>query len=163
MPVIHLSTTIKAPIELVFDLARSIDLHILSLSHTNEKAIAGRTSGLVLKGETVTWEATHLGITQQLTSHITNVQPHDFFADEMVSGAFKSFKHEHHFDTLSEGKTLMEDIFEYKSPLGILGKAADVLFLKKYMTRLLEHRNQTLKEVAEDGRFKNLPGLEKHA
>lgn len=162
MPDLHLETTINAPIEIVFDLARSIDLHILSLEHTSEKAIAGRMSGLVEKDETVTWRAKHLGITQELTSHITDVEPHHFFADEMKKGAFNSFRHEHHFKTLENGQTFMKDLFSYKSPLGILGKLADNLFLESYMTRLLEQRNLTLKHVAEDGRWKELPGMEKH-
>jgi ligand-binding SRPBCC domain-containing protein len=159
MPTIHLSTTINAPIELVFDLARSIDLHAISLDYTNEKAVAGRISGLVEEGETVTWEAKHFGITQQLTSKITDVRPHHFFADEMASGAFKSFKHEHRFEKSVDGLTLMTDVFEYESPLWILGKLADMLFLKRYMTRLLETRNLALKQTAENAKWKELEGM----
>ncbi len=155
MPKIILHTNINAPIERVFDLSRSIDLHQQSMAHTNEKAVAGRTSGLVQQGETVTWSARHFGITQQLTSHITDVQPHHFFADEMVSGAFKRFRHEHHFSVLENGETLMKDIFDYDSPLGFLGRLADSLFLKSYMTRLLEHRNTVLKQAAEDGNWRD--------
>lgn len=162
MPQLHLSTTVNAPIEIVFDLARSIDLHILSLEHTNERAVAGRTTGLVEKGETVTWRAKHLGVTQELTSLITDVEPHHYFADELVKGAFKHFKHEHFFEKLDSGSTLMKDIFDYTSPLGILGKLADFIFLEKYMTQLLEQRNLTLKQVAEDGRWKSLPRMETH-
>ena len=40
MPTITLTTIIKAPIENVFDLARSIDLHQHSMQHTKEKAVA---------------------------------------------------------------------------------------------------------------------------
>jgi ligand-binding SRPBCC domain-containing protein len=163
MPELCLHTTINAPIHIVFDLARSIDLHILSLEHTNEKAVAGRMTGLVEKGETVTWRAKHLGVTQELTSLITDVETHHYFADELVKGAFHHFKHEHFFEKLEDGSTLMKDIFDYTSPLGILGKLVDFLFLEKYMTRLLEQRNLTLKQVAEDGRWKELPGMEKHS
>lgn len=159
MPKIVLHTSISAPIELVFDLSRSIDLHQKSMEHTNEKAIAGRITGLVEQEETVTWQARHFGITQQLTSRITAVQPHHFFADEMVSGAFKRFRHEHHFSTPENGVTLMKDIFDYDSPLGFLGKLADSLFLEKYMTTLLEHRNSILKKTAEDGSWKELLGM----
>jgi ligand-binding SRPBCC domain-containing protein len=159
MPTIVLHTTVHAPIKLVFDLSRSIDLHQKSMQHTSEKAVAGRTSGLVEEGETVTWQARHFGITQNLTSHITDVQPHHFFADEMVSGAFKRFRHEHHFSSPENGVTVMKDVFDYDSPLGILGQLADFLFLKRYMTRLLEHRNDALKQTAEDGSWKALPGM----
>lgn len=162
MPDLHLETYIDSPIEIVFDLARSIDLHLLSLDHTGEKAIAGITSGLIDKGQTVTWRAKHLGVTQELTSLITDVEPYYFLADEMVSGAFHSFRHEHYFKTLENGQTFMRDMFSYKSPLGILGMLADKLFLTSYMTRLLEQRNVTIKQVAEDGRWKKLPGMDHH-
>ncbi|MCU0238574.1 MAG: SRPBCC family protein [Pyrinomonadaceae bacterium] len=96
MPKIELETIINAPIERVFDLARCIDLHAESLSHTNEKAIAGVTKGLINLGETVTWEATHFGIRQNLTSIITVCERPYKFSDAMVSGAFARFDH-HHF------------------------------------------------------------------
>jgi len=72
----------------------------------------------------------------------------NYFVDEMVSGAFKSFKHEHLFEQKGEG-TLMADIFNYTSPMGMLGKVADRLFLKKYMVNLLLIRNKVIKEHAE--------------
>ncbi|MCV9385992.1 SRPBCC family protein [Reichenbachiella ulvae] len=69
----------------------------------------------------------------------------------MIQGAFQSFRHEHHFKTTVAG-TVMTDHFDYTSPLDLLGRLADVLFLQRYMTRLLTQRNQVIKEVAEEGR-----------
>lgn len=148
MPRIELNTEIKAELDVVFDLSRSVDLHIISTEHTNETAIAGKTSGLMALNDEVTWRAKHLGIYQKLTSKITEFnQPH-YFVDEMLNGAFKRFRHEHHFSQLGE-VTLMTDIFEFESPIGILGRIADRMFLKKYMVNLLLKRNQTIKEYAE--------------
>jgi len=148
MPKIELLTEINAPIEKVFDLSRSIDLHMESTKQTGEKAIAGKTSGLIELGETVTWRAKHFGIWQTLTSKITKFTSPNLFVDEMVSGAFKSFRHEHYFTT-SDNKTIMKDIFEFESPLGVLGKIFNTLILTRYMTNLLEERNRIIKEVAE--------------
>lgn len=148
MPKIELETLINAPIERVFDLSRSIDLHADSMSHTNEKAIAGVTQGLINLGETVTWEATHFGIRQTLTSKITVCERPLKFSDTMVSGAFKRFDHDHFFEEIS-GKTLVRDVFDYDSPLGILGNIADFLFLENYMKNLLTARNEMIKRVAE--------------
>jgi len=148
MPVIRLETFIKADRDIVFDLARSIDLHQISTAHTNERAIAGKTSGLIELNESVTWEAKHFGIVQHLTSKITAMEYPNYFVDEMTSGAFKSFKHEHLFEQKGED-TFMFDIFNYISPMGMLGKAADRLFLRKYMTNLLLIRNKVIKEHAE--------------
>jgi ligand-binding SRPBCC domain-containing protein len=148
MPSVVIQTTINAPIERCFDLSRSIDLHTDSMKHTGEKAIAGRTSGLIGLGETVTWEAKHLGIRQTLTSKITEFEFPDYFVDEQVSGAFKSIRHEHRF--VQQGsKILMTDNFIFESPLGVLGQLANVLFLKSYMKRLLVKRNEIIKQAAE--------------
>ncbi len=155
MPVINLKTEIRADIKLVFDLSRSIDLHRISTAHTQEQAIAGTMNGLINLGETVTWRAKHFGIWQTLTSKVTRLERPTYFADEMVTGAFKRFKHEHFFKR-ENGHTLMTDTFDYESPLGIIGKLADTLFLKNYMTDFLEKRNQTIKEFAESRRWKSV-------
>ncbi len=155
MPKIELKTKIKADRKVVFDLSRSIDLHKISTEQTNEQAIAGKTSGLIGMNESVTWRAKHFGIYQNLTSKITEFDSPNYFADEMVKGAFKEFKHEHHFAE-SNGGTLMTDIFDYKSPFGILGKLADKMFLEKYMTELLTERNRIVKEFAESEKWKEL-------
>ena len=148
MPKIELTTLINAPIEKVFDLSRSIDLHMESTKQTGERAIAGKTSGLIGLGETVTWRAKHFGIWQTLTSKIVELDRPNLFVDEMVSGAFKSFRHEHHFTT-SGNQTIMKDIFEFETPLGILGSIFNKLILTHYMTKLLKERNRVIKEASQ--------------
>ncbi|MCT4665979.1 MAG: SRPBCC family protein [Flavobacteriales bacterium] len=155
MPLIELETEINAPIKIVFDLSRSIDLHKISTKHTNEKAIAGITTGLINKNESVTWKAKHFGVYQTLTSKITELEIPNYFVDEMEKGIFKSFKHQHIFKE-SKNKTLMIDIFDYKLPLGLIGKFADILFLEKYIKSFLKIRNQTIKEYAESDKWRNI-------
>ncbi len=156
MPRIVLETVIYAPLSIVFDLARSIDLHKISTAHTNEEAIAGKISGLIGMGESVTWRARHFGVWQRLTSEITAFDPPHYFVDEMKQGAFKGFRHEHLFEEKG-GMTCMTDIFDYQSPFGIFGRMADNLFLEKYMRRLLEERNRIIKEFAEDeGKYRQV-------
>ena len=148
MTQIELSTHIDATIERCFDLARSIDLHIKSTKQTGEQAIGGRTSGLIQIGESVTWRAKHFGIRQTLTSKITELEYPNHFTDEMVSGAFKSFRHEHYFYAINN-QTMMKDIFNFKSPGGWFGELFNFLVLRGYMQKLLEKRNQVIKEAAE--------------
>lgn len=155
MPIIKIETEINSEIKVCFDLSRSIDLHKISTEQTNEQAIAGKTSGLIDLNESVTWKAKHFGIYQKLTSKITEFEKPNYFVDEMVSGIFKKFKHEHLFSNLND-RTLMTDLFDYESPLGVLGKLADKLFIKKYMTKLLEERNRVIKEYAESNQWKKI-------
>jgi ligand-binding SRPBCC domain-containing protein len=148
MPCLEIVTDIAAPIERVFDFARSIDVHQESQTRHREKAVAGRTSGLIEAGESVTWEAVHFGVKQRLASRIDAMTRPVHFRDSMISGAFAGFVHDHHFEEIPGG-TRMTDVFEYTAPLGILGRLADVLFLKRYMGRLLEERNEVIRRLAE--------------
>src|SRR5580692_3765390 len=145
MPTINLTTHISAPIERCFLLSLSVDLHTISTKKTNERAIAGVTSGLMKLNDTVTWRAKHFGIYQNLTSKITKYEYPTCFVDEQVKGAFKKIYHEHLFQ-LTEAGTIMTDIFEFEAPFGILGELASKLFLTNYMGRFLEIRNNTIKE-----------------
>jgi ligand-binding SRPBCC domain-containing protein len=145
---IELLTRINGPIEKCFDLARNIDLHMESTKQTGEQAIDGRISGLIELGETVTWRAKHFGVWQTLTSKITEFDQPNYFVDEMLQGAFKSIRHEHHFSEVDD-HTVVKDVFVFESPLGVLGKLFNWLVLKRYMTKLLEERNRVIKETAE--------------
>lgn len=148
MPIIRLETIINADLEVVFDLARSVDLHQLSTAKTNEEVVGGRKTGLLELNEEVTWRAKHFGVYQKLTSKITAMDRPYYFTDEMTKGIFKRFTHEHHFQKLDH-TTLMVDVFDYTSPLGVMGKMADNLFLKSYMTQFLVERNRVIKTYAE--------------
>jgi len=151
VPRIELTTEISAPIEQVFDLARSIDVHAESQSRHGEKAVAGRMSGLIESGEEVTWEAVHFGVRQRLTSRIDTMYRPRHFRDSMVRGAFRRFIHDHYFELTPNGTTAMKDVFVYEAPLGPLGRLADRLFLTAYMRRLLSERNAVIKRTAETG------------
>lgn len=155
MPTITLKTIIHADIQICFDLSRSIDLHSISVSDTDEKAIAGKTSGLIEFGETVTWEATHFGIRQKLTSKITAFEAPFYFVDEQVKGAFKSIHHQHIFKKDSD-KTIMTDIFHFRSPFGIFGRIFNYFVLTRYMQKFLEQRNEVVKAYAESDLWKEI-------
>ena len=148
MPIIHLETFIKAPVELCFDLARSVDIHMASTNYTGERAIGGVTSGMMNLDDEVTWEATHFGVRQRLTSRITAFDRPRMFVDEMQRGAFKYWRHTHLFEARDEG-TLMIDDADYASPLGLIGRIVDKLLLERHMTQLLIKRNKHIRKVAE--------------
>jgi ligand-binding SRPBCC domain-containing protein len=155
MPIINLETKIKSTIDTCFDLSRSIDLHKISTAQTNEKAIDGKITGLISLDEFVTWEATHFGVKQKLSSRITAFNRPYHFRDEQISGAFKSIIHDHYFEVQGE-YTLMKDVFIFESPLGILGKIFNKIILTNYLKKLLVQRNNIIKEFAETEKWKLL-------
>lgn len=152
---IHLTTLIHAPVERVFDLSRSIDLHTISTSHSRESAIAGVITGLINENETVTWRAKHFFKWRQFTSKITSMKKPVQFSDEMIQGDFKRFRHDHHFKPIDNG-TIMIDLVEFESLYGVAGKLLDTLLLKNYLQKLLVKRNEVIKEYAETQKWKKI-------
>jgi ligand-binding SRPBCC domain-containing protein len=150
---IHLTTFIAAPINRVFDLSRSINLHKISTAHTKEQAIDGVMSGLIKEGEMVTWQAKHLFKQRRFTAKITAMQGPISFTDEMTQGDFKSFLHEHHFKQVDNG-TIMIDVLEFESPYGIVGKLFNSIYLRQYLQHLLHKRNEVIKDYAETMKWK---------
>ncbi len=146
-------TKINAPVERCFLLSLSVDLHKKSTSKTNEKVIAGVSSGLVKLNDTITWEAKHLGVVQNFTSKITALEKPNYFSDEMQKGAFKKFYHQHHFKKDGED-CIMTDELELEAPLGILGKIAMALVVKTHIRKFLVQRNEIIKLVAESDEWK---------
>lgn len=155
MAIIRLQTIIRADRERCFDLARSIDLHIISTAATRETAIAGRTQGLVEAGDTVTWQAIHFGIRQRLTSAITAFDRPHYFRDEQVKGPFKTMEHDHIFQDIPQG-TLMEDVFSFTAPFGRPGRLVERFLLTRYMRKFLEQRNQVIQLFCETDRGSTL-------
>jgi ligand-binding SRPBCC domain-containing protein len=146
---IQLQTPIAAPPDRCFLLSLNIDLHQESTAQTSERAIAGITHGLIGPNQTVTWQGRHFGL---LLTHETLISKYDrphHFRDIMLRGMFKSFAHDHTFDPLADGTTLMRDELIFAAPLGPLGRLAETLVLRRYLTGFLIERNQLIKSVAE--------------
>jgi hypothetical protein len=152
---------IAAPIQRCFDLARSIELHLLGTKSSGEQAVEGVTTGLIGPNDLVRWRARHFGIRQHLTSKITAFDSPNYFQDTMMEGVFTFMQHDHFFSALSETSTEMRDRFTFAAPFPVLGPIAERLFLRSYMERFLRQRNQILKQVAESENWSDfLPKLE---
>lgn len=148
MPFIHLTTFIAAPIERVFDLSRSIDVHKLSMKGHAEEAIGGLRTGLMKAGDVVTWQAKHLFKDRKLKVELKKLEAPHFFMDEMLEGDFSKLKHEHHFKKIENG-TIMIDQFWYELPYGKAGAIFNYVYFNRYMEKLLLQRNTVIKQLAE--------------
>lgn len=148
VPAFRLVTDIAAPIEVCFDLSRSIELHVESMAASAERAVAGVTSGLICAGEEVTWQARHFGVRWRVTSRITEFDPPRRFVDEMTEGAvFSRFRHQHDFAG-HEGGTRMTDLIEFRTRAGLLRPVVDAV-AGAYLRRLIDVRNATIRRTAE--------------
>ena len=119
------------------------------MAASDERAIAGRTSGLIGLGEEVTWEARHFGVMHRHCSRITAYVRPEYFQNVMIQGRFKRFEHDHFFEEARTGATTMRDVVVFESPLGPIGRIVDALILSSYLERLIAQRNQVIKAAAE--------------
>jgi len=134
-------TLIHAPREAVFDLSRDVDAHIRSASFSRERAVPpGRTSGLLERGDSVTFEGKHFGIRQRFTVHITEMERPIRYINQATHRAFRRLRHVHEFEETAGG-TLMRDTLEWTSPFGIFAG----WFLRRFVTK----KQRELKRMAE--------------
>ena len=150
---IVIETLIAAPQEVCFDLARDVEVHAQSAAFSGERLMPpSRMTGLLELGDHVAFDAKHFGVRQRFDSRIVELEPPRRFVDEMVSGAFQSMRHEHEFHIVAGG-TLMRDLVSWRAPLGILGRLADALFLRRHMEWFIRTKQTNLKRLIE-GRAK---------
>jgi ligand-binding SRPBCC domain-containing protein len=97
----------------------------------------------------VTWEGRHFGLRLQ---HETKIRKYDkprHFQDLMVKGAFRSFVHDHYFEQSTDRGTIIRDELRFAAPLGPLGRLAEMLMLRQYLTCFLVERNEAIRRMAE--------------
>ena len=146
---IVVETFIAAPPQVCFDLARDVTAHTRSAEFSQERAVApGRLSGKLELGDWVTFEGVHFGIRQRFTARITELEPPHRFVDELVRSRFRSLRHVHEF-VARDGGTLMRDDLRWESPLGVLGRLADRLFVERHMRWFVTTKQLGLKRMAE--------------
>lgn len=150
---IKLTTRIAAPLERVFDLSLSIDLHLKSAQNTREKVVSGKSSGIMELGDEVTWEAYHFCMKQRLSVKISKYNRPFFFRDQQVKGPFKTFYHDHYFEKV-KGICHVKDVLYFQCPLGALGAIANPM-IYIHLKRFLQRRNSIIKSVAESDQWEN--------
>jgi ligand-binding SRPBCC domain-containing protein len=87
-----------------------------------------------------------LGIKAKWVSEITQVAHKEYFIDEQRFGPY-AFWHHKHFVKEIEGGVEMEDIIDYKVPLGILGQLVHPFLVKPKLEEIFEYRRKKLIEL----------------
>ncbi|MCU1234433.1 MAG: hypothetical protein JWP63_2400 [Candidatus Solibacter sp.] len=101
----------------------------------------------------VTWRAKHFGVWHNLTSEITALERPIYFQDTMIRGIFRAMQHDHFFRASSDNETEMRDVFHFAAPLPLLGRVAEIVFLRRYMHALLRERNAVIRQIAESSEW----------
>ena len=87
-----------------------------------------------------------LGIPMTWVTEIKTVKDNLFFVDKQRKGPYKIWHHEHHFKEV-DGGIEMTDIVSYEIPLGIIGRLAHSLFVRKKLESIFNYRIQMVDEI----------------
>ena len=101
----------------------------------------------IYSGQIIQYKVTPLmGITTRWVTEITNVRHKEYFVDEQRYGPYSLWHHKHFLKEI-KGGVEMEDIIDYKIPLGILGQLAHILFVKNKLNKIFKYRENKLVEL----------------
>ena len=87
-----------------------------------------------------------LGITTKWVTEITHVKDKEYFVDEQRFGPYSLWHHKHFIKEI-DGGVEMEDVVDYKIPLGIFGQIAHILFVKNKLKQIFKYRENKLNEL----------------
>jgi ligand-binding SRPBCC domain-containing protein len=107
--------------------------------------ITSKVDRKAYQGQIITYTVSPIPfIKTNWVTEITGVKEQEFFIDEQRFGPYSMWHHEHFFETLPNGNTVMKDKISYKIPFGFLGHFAHVLFVKKQLQSIFEYREKAL-------------------
>ncbi len=79
-------------------------------------------------------------------TEITHVVQNEYFVDEQRFGPYAMWHHKHFIKEV-DGGVEMEDIVDYKLPLGFLGRMMHPILVKKQLRQIFEYREKKLTEL----------------
>jgi ligand-binding SRPBCC domain-containing protein len=87
-----------------------------------------------------------LGIKTKWVTEITHIEDHHYFVDEQRFGPYALWHHKHFIKEI-DGGVEMEDIIDYKIPLGILGQLMHPILVKPKLNEIFEYRKEKLETL----------------
>ena len=87
-----------------------------------------------------------LGIPTKWVTEITHVRDKEYFVDEQRFGPYALWHHKHFLKEIPGGVE-MEDIVDYKLPLGILGQLVHPVLVKPKLKEIFDYRQKKLIEL----------------
>ncbi|MFT5959638.1 MAG: ligand-binding SRPBCC domain-containing protein [Polaribacter sp.] len=84
-----------------------------------------------------------LGIKTKWVSEITHIEEKKYFVDEQMYGPYALWHHKHFVKEI-EGGVELEDIIDYKVPLGILGQLVHPFLVQPKLEEIFNYRQEKL-------------------
>lgn len=101
-------------------------------------------------GQVIQYTVTPLmSIKTKWVTEITHVKDKEYFVDEQRFGPYALWHHKHFIRELPGGVE-MEDIIDYKLPMGFLGQMVHPFLVKPKLNKIFEYRKNKLNDLFGD-------------
>lgn len=67
--------------------------------------------------------------------------------DRLLKGPFPRWVHQHRFEDLGDGTTRLTDHVDYQVPLGVLGRVADAIAIRRLMDGMFRFRQARTQQL----------------
>lgn len=125
------------------------NLKLITPSYMSFKMLSRSDAGEMYPGMIITYTISPLfNISINWATEITQVKENKYFIDNQISGPYKIWHHEHHFEEIKNGVE-MKDILYYEMPFGFIGKLMYKIFIRKKIDEIFDYRAQKIKELFE--------------
>ena len=128
------------------------NLKVITPDYMGFKTLSGDDKPMY-PGQIIQYKVTPvMGIPVKWVTEITHVKENEYFVDEQRFGPYAMWHHKHFLKPI-DGGVEMEDIVDYKLPLGILGQLFHPFLVKPKLNEIFDFRRQKLIDLF--GEYKN--------
>jgi len=87
-----------------------------------------------------------IGVNVHWRTVITDYEVNKYFVDQQLKGPYSFWHHKHTFSVSGSG-TQINDTVHYSLPLGIAGRIAHTLFVRKMLYKIFNHRQDVINKI----------------
>jgi ligand-binding SRPBCC domain-containing protein len=144
---LHSKQNLPITLEEAWDfLSNPKNLKIITPNYMGFKTLSGDDRPM-FSGQIIQYIVTPvLGIPMKWVTEITHVQDKKYFVDEQRFGPYSLWHHKHFLKEIPGGVE-MEDIIDYKVPMGIIGQLAHPFLVAPKLKEIFEFRRKKLIEL----------------
>jgi ligand-binding SRPBCC domain-containing protein len=149
MKIYQLHTVQKLPISLEEAwkfFSSPVNLKVITPSYMGFEIISGGDRPM-FAGQIIQYTVTPVaGIKTKWVTEITHLKEPYYFVDEQRFGPYSLWHHKHFLREI-DGGVEMEDIIDYKLPLGVIGQVVHPLMVKPKLEEIFNFRRKKLIEL----------------
>ena len=145
MAYVQYSSVIPQKKEEIFKYITDVS-HIPSLLPDDYKLKLNAPAIPMREGAEYEFTFSRYGVSYTWSVRIEEFEPSKKFSQRQILGLFDSWVHTCKLEDHGDQNTLMTNFIEYSTPLGLLGRLFDDLFLRRDLRAMLEKAHQNLTE-----------------